>query len=115
MPVNERTRVASSCNSWPAFVPIMFECTVLFAGLATVAAMFLFNGLPNLTRRVFDPALTNNRFAIWIGSPLPVEEDDDDAKAKMAKFKRFDEKEAQQLLQQVGASQVKSTFAEGWF
>ena len=34
-------------NSWPAFVPIMFECTILFAGLATVGGMFLLNGLPN--------------------------------------------------------------------
>ncbi|MGZ3708324.1 MAG: DUF3341 domain-containing protein, partial [Bdellovibrionota bacterium] len=51
-------------NSWPAFVPIMFEATVLFAGLATVGAMFLLNGLPNLRRKIFDPAITRDKFAL---------------------------------------------------
>ncbi len=102
-------------NSWPAFVPIMFELTVLFAGLATVGAMFLFNGLPNIKRKTFDPSLTRDRFAIWIGSPLPMEEDDEDALAKAARFKKFDEREASQLLQQAGAKEVRTTYAEGWF
>lgn len=33
-------------NSWPMFVMVTFELTVLFAGLAGVLAMFLINGLP---------------------------------------------------------------------
>jgi hypothetical protein len=102
-------------NSWPAFIPITFEITVLFAGLATVGAMFLINGLPNIKRKVFDPALTRDRFAIWIGAPLAVEEDDDAAIAKAAKFKKFDQQEASQFLQQAGAKEVRATYAEGWF
>ncbi|MGE0616765.1 MAG: DUF3341 domain-containing protein, partial [Bacteriovoracia bacterium] len=53
-------------NSWPAFVPVMFELTILFTGIATVFGMFFFNRLPNITRKIFDPAITRDRFAIYI-------------------------------------------------
>ena len=106
-------------NSWPAFVPIMFELTVLLAGLSTVAAMFIFNGLPNTKRRIFDPSLTRDRFAIVIEAPLAVEEDDADAnervRAAAAKFKAFSEAEATDFLKKVGAQEVRSVFTEGWF
>ena len=105
-------------NSWPAFVPVMFECTILFAGLATMGAMLLFNGLPNTRRKIFDPSLTRDRFAIVIEAPVQSE-DDEDEQARNAKlgrsFKRFDEKEALELLRRVGAKDVKSVYAEGWF
>lgn len=104
-------------NSWPAFVPIMFECTILFAGLATMAAMLFFNGLPNTRRKAFDPSLTRDRFAIVIEAPLAVEEDDPDAvKVKGPQsFKAFDEREAVEFLRKLGALDVKSVYAEGWF
>ena len=85
-------------NSWPAFVPIMFELTVLFAGLSTVAAMFAFNGLPNIKRKAFDPSLTRDRFALVIEAPTPIDEDDEDEVAKRERqlkgYKTFDESEA---------------------
>ena len=108
-------------NSWPAFVPIMFELTVLLAGLSTVAAMFIFNGLPNTKRRIFDPSLTCDRFAVVIEAPLQVEVEEDGegpSEAELrrkAKFKPFSESEATEFLKKVGAKEVRSVYTEGWF
>ncbi len=102
-------------NSWPAWVPVMFELTVLFAGLSTVGAMFALNGLPNIKRRSFDPGITRDRFALAIESPLPVDADDEAAQKKAARFKKFDENEAVEFLKAQGATEVRKVYAEGWF
>lgn len=105
-------------NSWPAFVPIMFECTILFAGLSTFAAMLFFNGLPNLRRKIFDPSLTRDRFALVIEAPTHVDTDEEDDPAvarKNAQFKKFSEAEASEFLKKSGAKEVRSVYAEGWF
>ena len=99
--------------SWPAFVPIMFELTVLLGGLATVAGMFALNGLPNVTKKSFDPALTNNRFAILIEAPAPKSDSEDEAPIKS--FKSFSESEAAEFLKKLGAKEVRSVYQEGWF
>ncbi|NUM88424.1 MAG: DUF3341 domain-containing protein [Bdellovibrionales bacterium] len=52
--------------SMPAFIPVMFELTVLLGGLSTVAFMFYLNGLPNTKPNPLDPKVTDDRFALYI-------------------------------------------------
>lgn len=95
-------------NSLPAFVPIIFELSVLFGGIATFFAMLAFNRLPNLTKKAIDPSITNNRFAIFIEQP-EIDEHDEDAKAP------YQLSEAESYLKTVGAKDIRQVKAEGWF
>ena len=78
----------------PAFFPIMFELTVLFAAFTSFFAMLIMNGLP----RWYHPIFNWNRFARATndGFFLVIE----------ARDPRFTETEAQQLLEQSGGQHI---------
>lgn len=52
--------------SLPAFIPIIFECTILFAALSSVGALILLCGLPKVDPPVIDPDLTSHKFALFV-------------------------------------------------
>lgn len=52
--------------SLPAFIPVTFELTILFAALFSVGAMFFLNGLPKVNPPIIDPDLTSHKFALWV-------------------------------------------------
>ena len=62
-------------NSWPQFVPVMFELTILFASLAAVIGMIVLNGLPQPYHPVFNvprfARASRDRFFLLVESTDP--------------------------------------------
>lgn len=77
--------------SLPAFIPIMFELTVLFAALCSVAAMFYLCNMPKIDPPVIDKDLTSHKFAIFIP------ENDTG----------YNQERIEKLLKELGADEVK--------
>lgn len=79
--------------SLAAFIPVIFECTILFAALSSVGALIFICGLPKFDPPVIDPALTSHKFGLF------VPEDDIG----------FDSARIEKLFKELGASEVKRT------
>jgi Protein of unknown function (DUF3341) len=62
-------------NSWPMFIPVTFELTILAAALSAVLGLFALNGLPMPYHPVFNverfQLATRNRFFLCIESIDP--------------------------------------------
>jgi len=81
-------------NSWPSFVPVTFELTVLFAALSAVLGMLAMNGLPRPHHPLFavpqfDRA-TQDRFFVCIRRSDPL----------------FQDQTTREFLQRLGAKEV---------
>lgn len=77
--------------SLPAFIPIIFELTILFAALFSVGSLFYFCGLPKVDPPLIDLDLTSHKFALFIPK--------DDV--------GYDENKITELFKQLGAAEVK--------
>ena len=81
-------------HSWPAFIPVIFECTVLFAALTAVVGMIAMNGLPRPHHPVFAAPhferASHDRFFLCIEADDP----------------KFDAVETRHLLASLGATEV---------
>lgn len=81
-------------NSWPAFIPITFECTILLAALTAVFGMLGLNGLPQPYHPVFNTP--GFRHASLDGFFLSIEAADS----------RWDPDETREFLLDLGAREV---------
>lgn len=82
-------------NSLPAWIPVVFECTILLASLGTVIGMLLLNKLPLLSH----PLLDNDRFRRATDDKFFI--------TVLTKDQRFDRVGTAEELRSLGATAVE--------
>lgn len=76
--------------SLPAFIPIIFELTILFGALSSVAGMLWLCGLPKVDPPIIHPDITSHKFCLFI----PVNDHG------------YDEAKAKEMMKSLGASEI---------
>lgn len=79
--------------SLPAFIPIIFELTILFAALSSVGALFYACKIPRIDPPNIHPDLSSHKFAIFI----PFND------------VGYDEAKLERMFKELGATEVKKT------
>jgi hypothetical protein len=83
-------------NSWPAFIVVIFECTILFAAFSAVFGMLALNGLPRPHHPLFNvdgfKRASQDRYFIYIEAEDP----------------HFDAVQTRQFLESLESSEVSS-------
>jgi hypothetical protein len=81
-------------NSWPQFVPVCFELTILFAAIAGVIGMIALNGLPMPYHPVFNVErfehASRDKFFLLVESTDP----------------KFDRRQTLEFLKGLNASEI---------
>jgi hypothetical protein len=81
-------------NSWPQYIPVTFELTILFAAIAAVVGMIVLNGLPMPYHPVFNVPrfehATRDKFFLLVESTDP----------------KFDRRRTLELLKGLKASEI---------
>ncbi len=89
-----------SLFNFPAWVPVLFEITVLLAAFGAVFGMFYLNGLPRFNHPLFNSEnfkkATDDGFFVCIESEDP----------------QFEPEKVQKLLADAGATNIESIFDE---
>jgi hypothetical protein len=85
--------------SWPSFIPVTYECTILFAALTAVFGMLAFNGFPKPYHPIFNAP--NFARASQDGFFLCLENGPD-----------FDPDKAEELLKSLNAKNVSRVMAD---
>ena len=77
--------------SLPAFIPIIFELTILFAALSSLVALLRVCGIPHIEPPIIDKDLTCHKFALFVSE------------------KACPKDEAKKIFEQVKANEIKET------
>ena len=83
-------------NSWPAFIVVIFECTILFAAFSAVFGMLALNGLPRPHHPLFNvegfKRASQDRYFVYIEAEDP----------------HFDAERTRRFLESLEASEVNA-------